>query len=65
MRKGYASLVTKYVAKKVAETGHDVYVSIHEKNVPSRMLNMKVGFKPVGDIYCIDTKLSTWYTNFE
>ncbi|XP_031631312.1 uncharacterized protein LOC116345775 isoform X2 [Contarinia nasturtii] len=54
--KGYAGLVTKYVAKKIAENGHDAYASIVEKNAPSRSLFTKLGFKSIGEVQRIQTE---------
>lgn len=48
--KGYAAHVTKYIAKKMAEMGHDAYASIVEKNAPSRSLFSKLGFKSIGQV---------------
>lgn len=44
---GYGTLVTKYMSKKVAEMGFDVYVEIVENNMPSKSLFEKLGFKPI------------------
>lgn len=53
---GYGSLVTKYVAKKVAEFGFDVYAEVAEDNKPSRSLFNKLGFESVGEVHWILTK---------
>lgn len=56
---GYGSLVAKYVSKKIAEMGHDIYAGIIEKNYPSRKLFDKLGFKSIGQVHWITTKI-TW-----
>lgn len=55
--KGYASLVTKTQLKKIAEMGDNVYVGIFEHNIPSRSLFEKLGFKAIGEIHYILTKI--------
>lgn len=55
---GYGSLVTKVVSKKIAEIGHDVYSDILEMNYASRGLFEKLGFKCVGKLYLIKTKVN-------
>lgn len=57
-RKGYAGLVKKYVSKKIAEMGHDIYAGVFEKNTPSRSLNKKLGFEEVGEFHSIVTKIT-------
>lgn len=52
---GYGTLVAKYVTKKIAETGHDIYAGIYEENQPSRRLFEKLGFKSVGKVHRIET----------
>lgn len=56
---GYGSLVSKYVSKKIAEMGQDTYAGVFEKNIPSRALFEKLGFKSIGEIHWITTKI-TW-----
>ncbi|XP_031627117.1 uncharacterized protein LOC116343273 [Contarinia nasturtii] len=55
--KGYAALITKYLSKQLAEMGFDVYTLIDEVNTPSRKLFGKLGFKSIGEIHWIDTKV--------
>lgn len=47
--KGYAQLVTKYLSKEIAKTGHNIYAGIYEENIASRSLFTKIGFKSVGE----------------
>lgn len=56
---GYASLVTRYLSKIIAELGYDVYADIYEQNKPSRSLFEKLGFKAVGKVQWIRTKITT------
>lgn len=39
--------------------GHDVYAGIFEANIPSRSLFYKLGFRPIGEVHWITTKI-TW-----
>lgn len=55
---GYGTLVAKVVSKKIAELGHDIYAGILEKNHPSRHLFVKLGFKSVGEVHWISTKIN-------
>lgn len=57
--KGYASLVLREMSKKVAELGHDINAGIFDVNTPSRTLFGKLGFKVLGNIHWICTKI-TW-----
>lgn len=50
-------LVAKIVSKKIAELGQDVYAGIFEENHPSRHLFGKLGFKLVGIVHNITTKI--------
>lgn len=43
--RGYASLVTKALSKKIAETGCDVYTATLEKNMAAQPLYEKLGFE--------------------
>lgn len=54
---GYASLVTRALSKKIAESGYDLYCGIYEDNTPSRMLFGKLGFEHVGKVHWICTKI--------
>lgn len=58
-RHGYGSLVTKYVSKKVAEMGHDVYVGIYDTNTPSRALFEKLGFKLIDEEFLIGVNVKS------
>lgn len=55
---GYGSLVTRALSRKIAELGDDVYSAIYLDNIPSHSLFKKLGFKPVGKVYFIQTKIS-------
>lgn len=55
---GYGSLVAKYVSKKIAEMGHDINAGIFEQNTPSRTLLGKLGFRSIGEVYWITTKIA-------
>lgn len=55
---GYGTLVTKVISKKIAELGHDIYAGILEKNYPSRNLFSKLGFKSIGEVHWITTKIN-------
>lgn len=48
----------RYVSKKIAEMGHDVYAGIFEKNTPSRKLFDKHGFKSIGEVHWITTRIN-------
>lgn len=52
---GYGSLVVKAIAKKIAQLGHSSYSAVNEKNSASRALFSRVGFIPIGHVYCIVT----------
>lgn len=54
--RGYAALVTKYLSRKIAERGFDIYAGVFEENYPSRNLFEKLGFRSVGDLHWISTK---------
>lgn len=56
---GFGSLVTKALAKKVAEMGHDSYAGIADKNISSKRLFEKIGFEATGRLYWLRIKLST------
>lgn len=53
---GFGSLVTKALAKKVAEMGHDSYAGIGDDNIPSQKLFEKIGFRATGRLYWVRTK---------
>lgn len=53
---GYASSVVKASAKKFAQMGRDSYAAVNEGNIASRALFSKLGFVPIGDVYCIVTE---------
>lgn len=55
---GYASLVTKTLAKRVAELGHDSYTTIFDDNIVSQRLFQKLGFQAKGRVYAMHTKAS-------
>lgn len=55
---GFGSLVTKALAKKVAEMGHDSYAGIADENISSRRLFEKVGFRATGRLYWLRIKLN-------
>lgn len=56
---GYAALVVKAISKQIAELGHDITAGVFEVNTPSRSLFEKLGFKVIGNVNWICTKL-TW-----
>lgn len=56
--KGYGSLVTRVLANKIAGMGDDVFAAIYLDNVPSHSLFKKLGFKPIGKVYFIKTKIN-------
>lgn len=56
--RGYASLVLKYVSKKIAEMGQDVYAGVVEDNTPSHKLFKKHGAKSVCEVRWITTKIN-------
>ena len=53
---GLGSLVTKALAKWVAELGHDPYTTIFDDNIASQRLFEKIGFKAKGRVYCLQIK---------
>ena len=55
---GFGSLVTRVLASKIAEMGDDVYAAIYLDNVPSHSLFKKLGFKPIGKVHFIKTKIN-------
>lgn len=59
LHQGYGTLVTKYVSKKIAKMGQDIYAGIIYENYPSRNLFEKLGFERVGDVHWIVGKI-TW-----
>lgn len=56
--KGYGTMVVKDISKKVAQSGHDIYAGIFEKNFPSRRLFEKLGFEAVGEVHWITLPIS-------
>lgn len=61
---GYGSLVTRALASKIAEMGDDLYAAIYLDNIPSHSLFKKLGFKQVGKVYFITTKIN-WSSSDE
>lgn len=57
--KGYGALVSRFVSKKIAEMGHDIYAGIFEMNTSSRSLFEKHDFKSIGEVHWITTNI-TW-----
>lgn len=58
LKQGFGSLVTKALAKKVAELGYDPYATIFDDNIASRSLFEKIGFEVKGRLYLVYTKVS-------
>lgn len=58
---GYGSLVVKSVAKITAQMGQDSYAAVNENNIASRTLFSRLGFIPIGYVYCIVTE-NAWTT---
>lgn len=56
---GYGSTVTKALSKKIAEMGDDIYAAVYDDNIPSHSLFKKLGFKRVGEVFFVSTKI-TW-----
>lgn len=52
---GYGSLVVKASAKIFAQMGRDSYAAVNEGNIASRTLFSRLGFNPIGYVYCIVT----------
>lgn len=50
-QKGYASIVTKALSKKIAEAGIDPFACIKYDNVPSFSMFNKLGFEKVCMVY--------------
>ena len=50
-RKGYATILTKAMAKLLAEVGYDSHSSVLYDNIASSKTFLRVGFKNVGSIY--------------
>lgn len=48
--RGYGSLVAREISRQIASMGHDVYAGILAKNVASRALFGKLGFKHIGQL---------------
>lgn len=53
---GYGELLFKYLSKKIAEIGHDVYAPVFESNIPSSSLS-KLGFKPITTDHWVTSKV--------
>ena len=53
---GLGTLVTKALAKRVAELGHDPYTTIFDENIASRNLFKKIGFQEKGRVDLLHTK---------
>ncbi|KAJ8968985.1 hypothetical protein NQ314_001995 [Rhamnusium bicolor] len=47
-KKGYASLITKYLSKELAKKGHDALGTILVENIVSQMMFEKLGFRSLG-----------------
>lgn len=56
--KGYGELVTKALAKQIAEMGHDLYTGVFPDNKPSITLFRKLGFEQIGKVHWVCTKLN-------
>lgn len=56
---GYGSLVTRLLSKQIAKMGFDVYADIYERNTAFRSLFGKLGFKVVGEVRWIRTKITS------
>lgn len=54
---GFGSLVTRALAKRVAELGHDSYTTIFDDNIASQSLFEKIGFQAKGKVYLLRTKV--------
>lgn len=55
---GFGSLVTKALAKRVGELGHDSYTTIFDDNIASQNLYEKLGFQAKGKVYLLRTKVN-------
>lgn len=55
--KGYGSLVIRAISRKIAETGDNGYVGILEQNIQSRSIFEKMGYKRIGEIHYIISKM--------
>lgn len=56
-KKGYASLITKYMCKKLAEKGFHSFGSVNLGNRPSELLFEKLGFRKLGICQYIGVKM--------
>ncbi|XP_031627732.1 uncharacterized protein LOC116343668 [Contarinia nasturtii] len=56
--RGYGSLVTRALSKMIAELGDDIYSAVFLDNTPSHSLFKKLGFKPIGEVYFVATKIN-------
>ena len=56
-KQGFGSLVTKALAKRVAELGYDSYTTIFDDNIASQNLFEKIGFQAKGRVYLLRTKV--------
>lgn len=61
---GYGSLVVRASAKKFAQMGRDSYAAVNEKNIASRKLFSRLGFVPIGYVYCIVTE-NAWISTMK
>ena len=59
-RKGYASLVTKYLTKRMAQSGHFPYINIVAGNPVSRKFFESIGFRYLGAGHVWVTSPPTW-----
>lgn len=57
-----AKSVVRFLCKKIAETGHDVYGEIYENNKWNRSFADKIGFKEVGELRWIRTNIQSHST---
>ena len=60
-RKGYASLVTKYLTKRMAQSGHFPYINIVAGNPVSRKFFESIGFRYLGAGHVWVTSPPTWW----
>lgn len=57
-KQGLGTLVSKALAKRVAELGHDSYTTIFDDNIASQNLVEKIGFQAKGKVYLLRTKVN-------
>lgn len=56
--RGYGSLVTKAISKQISQMGHNVFSGIFEQNTASKCLFEKLGYKLIGKVHWVCTKLN-------